>query len=61
MAKEDNKLDPTFVHNITSLLMQQIRAYEEQILILQKERSELQAKLELLQNTPIDQLNITVS
>lgn len=59
--KEDNKLDAVFVHNITSLLMQQIRAYEEQILILQGQCSELQAKLELLQNIPLDQINITVS
>ena len=60
-SNNDNKIDADFVHKITSLLMQQVRAYEEQISILQKERDELKAKLDIISNTPLDQIQITVS
>lgn len=61
MAKEDNKLDADFVHKITSLLMAQVRAYEIQIEALQKERDELKAKLQILQETPLNEITVTIS
>lgn len=59
-SPEQQKLDADFVYKITSLVMQQIRAYEIQIGELTKQRNELQEKLNILQNTPSDEITITV-